>query len=50
MSEVNILKDLLNFTFEYEESDNVNDFFTKFDVAVNMCGEGGYQNNRNVEI
>lgn len=42
-SEINILKDLNNFTFEYDESDNVNDFFAKFDVAVNTCGESTFK-------
>lgn len=42
-SEINILKDLESFTFEFDESADVNDFFAKFGVAVNLCGEGRYQ-------
>lgn len=43
-SEINILKNLNNFTFDYNESDNIDDFFIKFGVAVNSSGEGGYHN------
>ncbi|XP_037028244.1 E3 ubiquitin-protein ligase FANCL isoform X1 [Bradysia coprophila] len=37
---VKIFKDLADFTFEFSESDEVNEFFNKFNVAVNVCHEG----------
>lgn len=42
-SEIKILKDLHHFTFEYEDTDDINEFFEKFISAVNFCDQGAYQ-------
>lgn len=41
-AKIKIFKDLVDFSFEYEESDHFGEFLNKFYAAVNACNDGRY--------
>lgn len=37
---VKVFKDLVDFTVDYDESDEIGEFLIKFSTAANLCNEG----------